>query len=225
MIDIEVRARRFAALGDENRLRIVDDLAVSDRTPGELARRHGLPSNLLAHHLDVLEGAGLVARTRSAGDGRRRYVKLIVGALPGPPQAPPDPGPMLFVCTHNSARSQLAAALWNRLIDDGAESAGTHPGPQVHPGAVAAAGRVGLDLSRARPRELDPAELAPAQVVTVCDRAREELTTGEAWWHWSIPDPIDDPTPEVFDAVVATITERIRIVSSKGAPWATTNPN
>ena len=70
------RAGMHAALGEPVRLAMVDDLAVSDRAPVELAERHGLASNLLAHHLDVLEQAGLIERSRSSGDGRRRYVRL-----------------------------------------------------------------------------------------------------------------------------------------------------
>ena len=65
------RAARHAALGDPVRLAIVDELAASDRAPVELRRRLGLESNLLAHHLDVLEGVGLITRSRSSGGGRR----------------------------------------------------------------------------------------------------------------------------------------------------------
>ena len=59
------------------------------------------------------------------------------------------------MCTHNSARSQLAAALWTQLTNQPADSAGTHPAARVHPGAVAAARRAGLDLTDARPKLLD----------------------------------------------------------------------
>ena len=68
MVDRTERVRRLAALGERVRLAIVDELASGDRSPGELRRRLELESNLLAHHLDVLEGAGIVARTRSDGD-------------------------------------------------------------------------------------------------------------------------------------------------------------
>ena len=75
------RAAVHAALGDPVRLAMVDDLAVSDRSPGELAERFGLRGNLLAHHLDVLEDAGVIERFRSAGDQRRRYVRLVEASL------------------------------------------------------------------------------------------------------------------------------------------------
>ncbi|HNH97055.1 MAG TPA: helix-turn-helix domain-containing protein, partial [Microthrixaceae bacterium] len=142
MVDRTERVRRLAALGERVRLAIVDELASGDRSPGELRRRLELESNLLAHHLDVLEGAGIVARTRSDGDGRRCYVRLnrpaLVGLLPAPDGVV---GEALFVCTHNSARSQLAAATWRSVVGTRAWSAGTHPAERVHPGAVAAAER------------------------------------------------------------------------------------
>ena len=64
-------------LGEPSRLAIVDHLTGSDRSPQELQDAVGVPSNLLAHHLDVLEAAGLIERSRSSGDGRRRYVHLL----------------------------------------------------------------------------------------------------------------------------------------------------
>jgi DNA-binding MarR family transcriptional regulator len=102
-----------AALGDPVRLALVDDLACCDRSPSELSERHHLATNLLAHHLDVLELAGLVERGPSAGDGRRRYVRLVPSALDALGTAVTEPpARILFLCSHNSARSQLAAALW-----------------------------------------------------------------------------------------------------------------
>ena len=126
--DRETRARRHAALADPSRLAIVDNLASSDRSPVELRRLVGIESNRLAHHLDVLEQAGIVGRSRSSGDGRRRYVRLDRRGLNGlGPQSALPIGGALFVCTRNSARSQLAAALWRSLTGAPAESAGTHP--------------------------------------------------------------------------------------------------
>lgn len=213
-MSLQDRATCFAALGDPIRLAIIDDLATSDRSPTELAQRHGLASNLLAHHLGVLEEAGLVERSRSAGDGRRRYVHLLRSALAGLEIGVPMPaGPVLFVCTHNSARSQLAAAVWSAETGSPATSAGTHPADRVHPGAVAAADRAGLDLGGAHPRRLDDLDVDPALVVTVCDRAHEELPPDPSWWHWSIPDPVEDPTPATFDAVVADLRSRMEIVT------------
>lgn len=207
------RAAAHAALGDPTRLLIVDDLRCCDRSPTELGRRHHLASNLLAHHLDVLEGAGLVERFASAGDGRRRYVRLAAGTvdLVGRPDIP-LPKRTLFLCSQNSARSQLAAALWRARTGLSASSAGTHPAEHVHRGAVAAARRVGLDLTGLAPRQLSTIPRG-TQVITVCDRAHEELTPDPGWWHWSIPDPVPVGTASAFDEVVAATEARIAVLS------------
>lgn len=210
---LAVRAARHAALGDPIRLAIVDELTASDRSPVELRRLTGSESNLLAHHLDVLEGVGLITRKRSSGDRRRRYVQLQRDALDELVSA----GrflrhlrqPVLFVCTQNSARSQLAAALWVTLTEQPAESAGTHPAARVHPGAVQAGRRAGLDLTKAAPRRL--ADVTPGRrlVVTVCDRAHEELDPSPSWLHWSIDDPIANPSKAAFDHTVTALRGRI----------------
>jgi protein-tyrosine-phosphatase len=208
---IRLRADVHAALGDPTRLAIVDDLAVSDRSVSELVERFGLPGNLLAHHLHVLESAGIVDRLVSAGDRRRRYVRVKLPALEGagvvvradPPRSP------LFVCTHNSARSQLAAGLWSARTGLSCTSAGTQPATEVHPQAMAAARRVGLDLRRARPRRVTARMLNRSIVVTVCDLAHEELVPGRDWWHWSIRDPIERGRAQDFDAVVEELDRRI----------------
>lgn len=213
--DVEQRAARHAALGDPARLSIVDELFLSDRSPIELRRRLGMESNLLAHHLDVLERVGMIDRSRSSGDGRRRYVHLRPDALDGlQPGHPVPAAPALFVCSGNSARSQLAAALWEQATGTPALSAGTHPAAQVHPGAVAAAERAGLDLRHAAPRRLEDIEQRPEIVVTVCDRAHEELDTADAWLHWSVPDPVPVGTRAAFDATVVELGARIRAVTA-----------
>ena len=212
------RARRHAALGDPIRLAIADELVISDRAPTELQALFELPSNLLAHHLDVLEHVGLITRHRSSGDGRRRYVHLEPAALTDlAPGRPVLPGAALFVCTGNSARSQLAAALWRRLAGQPAASAGTHPARRVHPGAVAAARRRGLDISTQRPTSLERMEALPPLVVTVCDRAHEDLEPRPQWLHWSIPDPVPAGTRAAFDATRDELEQRVLHLLSTGA--------
>jgi protein-tyrosine-phosphatase/DNA-binding transcriptional ArsR family regulator len=218
----ELRAARHAALGDPTRVVIVDELRTSDRSPVELQRRLRIGSNLLAHHLDVLSEAGLVERFRSSGDGRRRYVHLVAGALDGLVDMPrSDPAPALFVCTHNSARSQLAAALWRQTTGRRATSAGTEPAERVHPGAVAAARRAGLDLGDARPRRLGTLPTSTT-IVTVCDRAHEELAALEPagapeTLHWSVPDPVPAGRARDFDAVVDDLRARIAAATGRRA--------
>ena len=189
---------------------IVDELIASDRSPVELRRLTGSESNLLAHHLDVLQAVGLVSRKRSSGDRRRRYVQLERDALGQlVPGARLPRQPVLFVCTHNSARSQLAAALWVVLTEQAADSAGTHPAGRVHPGAVQAAQRAGLDLRNATPRRFADVTDGPRLVVTVCDRAHEELHTSPSWLHWSIDDPVAHPSKAAFDRTVVALHDRI----------------
>ncbi len=218
---LEQRAARHAALGEPIRLAIVEDLAHSDRSPIELSHRYGLASNLLAHHLDVLETAGLIERFVSEGDRRRRYVRLVRAPFARLGVSTTRPrGRVLFVCSHNSARSQLAAALWQRRTGDEASSAGTHPAAQVHPGAIAAGRRAGLDLDGRSPRMLSPGETAEL-VVTVCDRAHEELDPTDSWWHWSIPDPVAVGTAAAFDDALADLDARIDAVANREGATAT----
>src|SRR6266581_9564534 len=124
-----------AAVADSARLQITDTLLAGDASPSELAAMLAMPSNLLAHHLHVLEQAGVITRRRSEGDRRRTYLRLIPCAL-DPLTAPParTAGRVLFVCTANSARSHLAAALWRRASTIPAASAGTQPAARVDPG-------------------------------------------------------------------------------------------
>ncbi len=149
------RAAVHAALADPARLQIIDTLGAGDASPSELAAMLAMPSNLLAHHLHVLEQAGLITRRRSEGDRRRSYLRLIPDALDalGAPPAR-TARRVLFVCTANSARSHLAAALWRRASNLPAVSAGTHPADEIAAGAIAAAERHRLPLRRLRPRHL-----------------------------------------------------------------------
>lgn len=206
---IEARAARHGALADPLRLRIVDALAVSDASPAELEAAMGVRSNLLAHHLNLLEAVGIVSRHRSEADRRRTYIHLERAALEGlTPVSVVHAKRVVFVCTGNSARSQLAAALWTTLSDVPVTSGGTHPAPSVASGAVAAAQRHGLALVAAVPQSLAGILRADDLVVTVCDSAHEELRAPGAL-HWSVPDPVPAGTDAAFDAAFADLAERI----------------
>jgi ArsR family transcriptional regulator, arsenate/arsenite/antimonite-responsive transcriptional repressor / arsenate reductase (thioredoxin) len=207
---IEQRATAFAALGDPARVQIVEELALSDALPSDLARRLGIGSNLLAHHLNVLEDAGVVRRLRSEGDRRRTYVQLVRGGLPTVAGIPLDvPERVLFVCTANTARSQLAALLWQVVSHLPVASAGTHPAERIDAGAVAAAKHHRLRLSaRTKPLHLLDVQRPGDLVITVCDRAREELVHGVAL-HWSVPDPVPLGTPHAFEVAIHDLDDRI----------------
>jgi protein-tyrosine-phosphatase/DNA-binding HxlR family transcriptional regulator len=206
---VERRAGVYAALADPARLAIVDVLWVGDAAPSELAELLGLPSNLLAHHVRALEQVGVLTRRRSEGDRRRTYLRLVPAVLGAVSMWPVRRAArVLFVCTANSARSQLAVALWRRASPVPASSAGTHPAERVAAGAVAAARRHDLPLRGLRPRQLEAVRTAGDLVVTVCDRAHEELS-GADDVHWSVADPVPTGTPAAFDRVLAELAARV----------------
>ena len=233
---IERRAAVHAALGEPVRLAIVDRLGPGDVSPGELAEAVGLASNLLAHHLKVLEEAGVIRRVRSEGDRRRSYVQLclddpvvwaaaqaglsnrLVGTRPVPR--------VVFVCTANSARSQLAAARRNAISSVPAASAGTHPAVRVHPRATTTGRRHGLKLGRVKPVAMEQVVRDGDLVVAVCDNVHEELDPGRGRLHWSIPDPVRVDTDEAFETAYADITRRVeRLAATVTAPAVGAEPS
>jgi protein-tyrosine-phosphatase/DNA-binding transcriptional ArsR family regulator len=243
------RARMHAALGEPVRLAMVERLSLTDASPGELGAAYGLATNLLAHHLKVLQVAGLVRRVRSEGDARRVYAQLrlddpeVTDLLGRPAHARGEGGPavpgrvaadrVVFVCTHNSARSQLAEAAWRRISRLPVASAGTHPAPRVHPRAVAVGRRHGLRLARSRTTRLDDVAAHGDLIVCVCDNAHEELTAGPepigapvaGSLHWAVPDPARLGTDEAFEAAYSQITGRVeRLARALGPPPAPAGP-
>jgi protein-tyrosine-phosphatase len=201
---LQLRARVHAALGDPARLAIVDMLTVGDAAPG-------MPTNLVAHHLHVLDGAGLVVRGRSEGDRRRTYLRLVPGVLSSlaAPQLETAER-VVFVCTHNSARSQLAAALWSDRVGGPVTSAGTHPAARVHPRAVRVADEHGLILDPAGTHHVDDVVHDGDMIIVVCDNAHEQMTGPiRPWLHWSVPDPSRVDTEEAFEAAYTDLADRI----------------
>jgi protein-tyrosine-phosphatase/DNA-binding transcriptional ArsR family regulator len=224
--DVAVRAQRFAALGDPARLSIIEHLLLGDSSPGELGVVIGAATNLMAHHLRVLDDAGLVRRVRSEGDGRRTYVQLrrddaevrVLAELLAvhAPRPVVIPDRIVFVCTANSARSQLAAALWARQSQLPVISAGTHPAARVHPRAVQAARRHGLAVDERGTRQIGEALIGDTDlVVAVCDNAHEELVAATApgrrrgWLHWSVADPVGPGTRAAFETAYLQLESRV----------------
>ncbi|MEV4199643.1 helix-turn-helix domain-containing protein [Micromonospora globbae] len=205
------RARIHAALGDTARLAIVDALTLGDASPGEIAHTLDMPTNLVAHHVKVLTDAGLVSKGRSEGDRRRTYLRLrpeALAALATPRLT--GVGRVVFVCTHNSARSQLAAALWKRRTHGEAASAGTKPAARVHPRALAVAHRHALDLDATGTAHVSDVVRDDDLVIAVCDNAHEELTGPvRPRLHWSVPDPVRVDTDEAFEAAYADLADRV----------------
>lgn len=217
------RARLHAALADVTRLRLMDVLNVGDASTSELVTELGVPSNLLAHHVNVLVEVGLVTRRKSEGDARRTYLTLgtgrrwldgAAGALQLPPRAPRR---VLFVDDADAARARLAAALWRRASPVPAAAAGTHPGERIHPEALAVAARHGVAIPEEPPRALEEVARRGDLVVTVCDRAHEELG-GKDRLHWAVPDPALPGSAAAFEEAFAEISDRVSALASHWSP-------
>src|SRR5207247_3289327 len=107
----------------------------------------------------------------------------------------------LFLCTGNSARSQIAEMLAGQLSGGAvrAASAGSHPKP-LHPNAVRVMRERGIDISGRRSKHLS--EFAGQRfdyVISLCDRVREvcpEFPGGPELIRWRIPDPAREPAPD-----------------------------
>ena len=208
----------LAALGEPHRWSIARSLVMQDRSLRDLGDAAGCRTSLLTHHVDILSRARVLRRQPSEGDKRRSYVSLcineptvtaVLGVLT--PRPAVDPARMVFVCTENSARSQIAAAIWNETSRIPAVCAGTRPVAHVHPRALAAGRRRGVPMVHTRPRHLSEIRQDGDYIVTVCDRAYESLDS-EADAHWSIPDPAQVGTPAAFDRAYDLLQRRTQWV-------------
>jgi len=218
------------------RWRLLQELVRSDRAVLELTALVDEPQSLVSYHLRLLRDGGLVSARRSSADRRDSYYTIDLGACREGldttsgalhpafhvATAPPDPRRehaarrrrVLFLCTGNSARSQIAEALLEHLSAGAVEarSAGSNPKP-LHPNAVRVLRGRGIDISARRTKHLD--ELATErfdEVITLCDRVREvcpEFPARPAHVHWSIPDPaLEGPTNRAsYPAFVRTADE------------------
>ena len=108
---------------------------------------------------------------------------------------------VIFACVHNAGRSQMAAALFNKLANPAkarAVSAGTAPGDRVHPGVVAVMQEEGIDLSRARPQKLTPELATGAQLLITMGCGDEcPYLPGVRRDDWPLEDPKDKPLERV----------------------------
>jgi protein-tyrosine-phosphatase len=218
---------------------LLSELARSDRRVGELCELAGRRQSLVSYHLRQLRDGGLVSLRRSAADGRDTYYVLDLarcGELLSSTGSALHPGlagtqrpragqqratraRVLFLCTGNSARSQIAEALAEQLSGGAvsAASAGSHPKP-LHPNAVRVMRRRGIDLAERRSKHLS--EFAGERfdyVISLCDRVREvcpEFPGGPELIHWSIRDPAREPGSDeeklaAFERTAGELSARI----------------
>jgi len=220
--------------GHPLRWQLLGELSHSDRTVNELTARVGEAQNLVSYHLGKLRDGGLVSMRRSSADGRDAYysvdltrvgelISATAGALhPGLGRPAPldigdqrEPVRVLFLCTGNSSRSQIAEALLRDMASDTAEafSAGSRPKP-VHRNAIRTMRERGIDISGAQSKHLSVfAADRFDHVVSLCDRVREvcpEFPGSPDTAHWSVPDPAGEPDgPRAFARVADELAERI----------------
>jgi protein-tyrosine-phosphatase/DNA-binding transcriptional ArsR family regulator len=224
--------------GHPLRWSLLRELARSDRIVHELTTLVGEPQNLVSYHLGKLREARLVSARRSSADRRDTYYALNltrIGALlsetgatlhPGLRLAPAadravlkKPVRVLFLCTGNSARSQMAEAMARSLSGGAVEafSAGSQPKP-LHPNAVRVMRETyGLDIAGQPSKHLDTFSRARFDwVISLCDRVREvcpEFPGRPDIVHWSIANPAtgepDDVTYPLFQQVAAELSTRI----------------
>lgn len=232
-------------LADDTRLAIIQMLALSDRKAGELGSALQLPSNAMSYHLKQLRSLRLLRDRRSSADGRDVYYQLDVdrlahlyaeagdalhpglgASLPQPAEAEetkvatsPTPLRVLFLCTHNSARSQLAEALMRQMGGEYVEvySAGSMP-TEVHPDTITVLRGLGIDPTSLYAKSLDRFVGERFDyIITVCDRVRDicpSFSGDPNQIHWSFADPvvIEDPEQRLkaFRQVASELQTRIR---------------
>jgi ArsR family transcriptional regulator, arsenate/arsenite/antimonite-responsive transcriptional repressor / arsenate reductase (thioredoxin) len=224
--------------GHPVRWRLLSELSRSDRAVRELSALVGEAQSLVSYHLAQLRHGELVRARRSSADGRDSYYALDLlrcrdlldaaglalhpglGHLPARVGVASGPKPqILFLCTGNGARSQIAEALTDHLANGAVEvvSAGSRPKP-VHPNAVRVMRERGIDITASRSKHLG--EFARRRfdvVITLCDRVREvcpEFRGHPDVWHWSTPDPglegsTDDETHPAFQRTATELETRI----------------
>ena len=209
------RARIHGVLADPHRLAALHHVALGDQTPKLLAELLDIPMPLLSHHLNVLAESGLITRTTSEQDRRKRFVTLhssAVGYLDRTwlrERVAAPSGRVVFACTHNSARSVLAAALWSDRFNRPTAAGGTTPGSRIHPTTVRTARRHGLPLLQSEPTPLSEVLGRGDLLVTVCDAANEHVESHPHRLHWSIPDPATSGDTPSFEAAFDRLRERI----------------
>jgi protein-tyrosine-phosphatase/DNA-binding transcriptional ArsR family regulator len=224
------------------RWRLLRALVQSDRAVRELMTLVDEPQSLVSYHLRLLREGGLVTTHRSSADRRDSYYAIdldacrdalqragsalhpLLGLATTTPECPRAPSSrrrqrVLFLCTGNSARSQIAEALLERMSAGAIEaaSAGSHPKP-LHPNAIRVLRTYGIDISSRRTKHVDEFRSHRFDtVITLCDRVREvcpDFPSRPDLVHWSVPDPAlegstDRASYPAFERTAAELETRI----------------
>jgi ArsR family transcriptional regulator, arsenate/arsenite/antimonite-responsive transcriptional repressor / arsenate reductase (thioredoxin) len=229
-------------LGDPVRWQLLGELGHSDRRVGELVQRTGRAQNLVSYHLAELREAGIVSSRRSSADARDVYYRadlmrcrdllanaglllhpwLAMAQAPNGATARRGRPRLLFLCTGNSARSQIAEALVEHRSAGTveAQSAGSHP-KSLHPNAVRVMAERGIDIADRSTKPLTRfARSRFDRVITLCDKVREicpEFPGGPVAAHWSIADPAaagdtDGESYPAFEHVADEIDARVSLL-------------
>ena len=239
---VEVPPARFLQLvADPQRWMLLRELTLSDRRVGELSALLGRPQNLVSYHLGELRSGGLISARRSSADGRDTYYRIDLARCremfveagialhPGlrTERLPPTPTTkprartprVLFLCTGNSARSQIAEAMLEHRSAHTIEarSAGSHPKP-LHPNAVRVMAERGIDIAGRPTKHVSRfARSRFDQIITLCDKVKEicpDLPGHPTTAHWSMADPsagYDDTYPS-FVRTAGEIEERVEFL-------------
>lgn len=132
---------------------------------------------------------------------------------------------VLFLCTGNSARSQIAEGLLHHIGGPRFHvySAGTSPRPEVHPMAVRVMAEEGIDIRAAHPKDVQHFHGQRFDyVITVCDRAKESCPAlpGAEMIHWSFPDPAEaegeDALKKAFHQTLVEMKRRVTLFANGG---------
>ncbi len=127
---------------------------------------------------------------------------------------------VLFVCVHNAGRSQMAAGLLSHLAGDRIDvrSAGTQPADQINPAAAAAMAEIGIDITVAAPKVLDPQSVEASDVVITMGCGDTcPYFPGVSYRDWKLDDPAGQPI-EVVRRIRDDIAERVQALVDELAP-------
>lgn len=200
-----------------------------DYRVNELAAVLQEPTNLISYHLKLLRAQQFIHNRRSEADGRDLYYSLDhsrlhetleqalhpLGLIPPHPRSSRAPMRVLFLCTHNSARSQMAEALLRHIGSAQVivSSAGSHP-TRIHPDALHTMQSLEIPMQGHTVKHWSSVQQDTWDyVITVCDQAREVCPTfpqHTQHLHWGYGDPAAITDPDARSAAFLQTAHHLR---------------